>query len=492
LSKSRSKLGRPRKLVPPEVIGFQRIACSADRLTQGWTDRENTVNAQNFPTADVARTETSAAREENRASFRIGPHMLAGSALALMLVVGCGGWAATASLNGAVIAQGTVKVDQNLKDVQHRDGGIIQSMAVRQGDSVAEGQVLFRLDDVQTRAELSIIRSQLAENLGRQARLIAERDNLAAATFPPGLMDLSEQSPHIIQGETRLFDGNRTNRESRKEQLEISVVQSGEEIKGLDSRKVAKLEELRLVELERKKYTGLFEKGLIDGTRVYSVNREWARLLGERGEIEASLARARLRISEARLQIIAVDDTARTEAQRELRQVDAKISELTDRRLANEDRLSRSEIRAPIAGVVNELMVFTVGGVITPAARLATIVPSVAKLTVEVRIAPADIDQIRPGQSARLRFSAFARNTTPEFPGKVINVSPATSKDPTTGAAFYVGDVQIDGDLAATLGERKLLPGMPVEVFITTEERTALSFLTKPFNDHASRIFKER
>jgi len=434
----------------------------------------------------------STGNKEQQASFRLGPHMLAGSALALMLVVGCGGWAATASLNGAVIAQGTVKVDQNLKEVQHRDGGIIQSMAVRQGDSVAEGQTLFRLDDVQLRAELSIIRSQLSENLGRQARLVAERDNHAAIVFPPDLADLSEQSPQIIRGETRLFDGNRTNRESRKEQLEISVVQSGEEIKGLDARKVAKLEELRLVELERQKYTGLFQKGLIDGTRVYTVNREWARLLGERGEIEAGLARARLRISEARLQIIAVDETARTEAQRELRQVEAKVSELRERHLANEDRLSRTEIRAPISGVVNELMIFTVGGVITPAARLATIVPRDARLTVEVRIAPADIDQIKPGQPARLRFSAFAKNTTPEFPGKVVHVSPATSKDPNSGAAFYVGDVQIDGDLTATLGDRKLLPGMPVEVFITTEERSALSFLTKPFTDHASRIFKER
>lgn len=425
-------------------------------------------------------------------SFRLGPHMLAGSALALLLVVGCGGWAASANLNGAVIGQGAVKVDQNLKEVQHRDGGIIQSIAVRQGDRVAEGQTLFRLDDVQTRAELSIIRSQLGEHLGRRARLIAERDNLATISFPAELARISEEAAQIIQGETRLFDGNRTNRESRKEQLEISIVQSGEEIKGLEARRVAKVEELRLVELERAKFTGLFEKGLIDGTRVYNVNREWARLLGERGEIEAGVARARLRISEARIQIIAVDETARTEAQRELRQVEAKLSELSDRRLASEDRLARSEIRAPIAGIVNEMMVFTVGGVITPAARLATIVPGEARLTVEVRISPADIDQVRPGQPARLRFSAFAKNSTPEVSGVLSHVSPATTKDPTTGVNYYTGEIQIEGDITAALGERKLLPGMPVEVFITTEQRTAFSYLTKPFADHANRIFRER
>jgi HlyD family secretion protein len=449
------------------------------------------VNAQNFDRAELAKIEKLAAREDSKTNFRLGPQMIAGSALALLLVLGCGGWAATANLNGAIIAEGAVKVDQNLKEVQHRDGGIIHTLAVRQGDSVAEGQTLIRLDDVQTRAELSIVRSQLSENLGRKVRLIAERDNLPTIVFPSSIAQLSDEAPHIIEGETRLFQGNKTNRESRKEQLEISIVQSGEEIKGLEARLTAKAEELRLVELERRKYTGLFEKGLIDGTRVYTVNREWARLLGERGEIEGGLARAKLRISEARLQIIAVDETARTEAQRELRLVDAKVSELSDRRLAIEDRLSRTEIRAPIAGTVNELTVFTVGGVITPAARLATIVPSNAKLTVEVKIAPADIDQIKPGQPARLRFSAFARNNTPEYPGTVVHVSPATSRDPTSGATYYVGEVKLDGDIAA-LGGRKLLPGMPVEVFISTEERTALSYLAKPFLDHASRIFKER
>lgn len=449
------------------------------------------MNAHNFDPRLLAEAQKRALAAERGASFGLGRHVLAGSILALLLVVGCGGWAVSAHLNGAVVGQGVVKVDQNLKEVQHRDGGIVQSIAVRQGDSVSEGQVLFRLDDVQTRAELSIIRSQLAENLGRAARLIAERDGQREIVFPPGLATYAEEAADIIKGETRLFEGNRTNRESRKEQLEIGIVQSGEEVKGLEARRIAKSEELRLVELERSKYLDLFKKGYIDGVKVFNINREWARLLGESGEIDAALARAKLRISETRLQIISIDDTARTEAQRELRQVEAKVSELQDRRIANEDRLSRTDIRAPIAGTVNEMTVFTVGGVITPAARLATIVPEGARLTIEVRISPADIDQVKAGQPARLRFSAFNRNTTPEIPGKVVHVSPATTKDPTTGANFYTSEVQIEGDLAV-LGDRKLLPGMPVEVMITTEERTALSFLTKPFADHASRVFTER
>lgn len=426
-----------------------------------------------------------------RQSFGLHGHVIVGSALALLLVLGCGGWAASAALNGAVVTQGAVKIDQNLKEVQHRDGGIVQSIAVRQGDRVEEDQVLFRLDDVQTRTELSIIRSQLAENLGRKARLVAERDNLPGVSYPPEIAALSDDADHIREGETRLFTGNKANRDSRKEQLEISIVQSGEEIRGLEARQVAKIEEVRLVELERGKYLNLFEKGFIDGVKVFNINREWARLLGERGEIDATLARAKLRISDARLQIIAIDETARTEAQRELRQVEAKLSELSDRRIANEDRLARMDIRAPIAGTINELMIFTVGGVITPAARLATIVPQSARLMVEVRIAPNDIDQVHVGQTARMRFSAFNRNTTPEVSGKLAHISPATTKDPVNGQSFYVGEVQVE-DAEIALGVRRLLPGMPVEVFIATEDRTALSYLLKPLMDHAERVFRER
>lgn len=448
------------------------------------------MNAHNHDFAG-ASARAKAKGRAGRQGFALRGHVVTGSMLALLLVLGCGGWAANAALNGAVVTQGAVKIDQNLKEVQHRDGGIVQSIAIRQGDRVEEGQVLFRLDDVQTRAELSIIRSQLAENLGRKARLVAERDNLPSIAFPSDIASLSDEVDHIREGETRLFTGNKANRDSRKEQLEISIVQSGEEIRGLEARQVAKIEELRLVDLERGKYLSLFQKGFIDGVKVFNINREWARLLGERGEIDATLARAKLRISDARLQIIAIDETARTEAQRELRQVDAKVSELSDRRIANEDRLARMEIRAPIAGTVNELMIFTVGGVITPAARLATIVPQSAKLVVEVRIAPSDIDQVHVGQTARMRFSAFNRNTTPEVSGKLAQISPATTKDPVNGQNFYVGEVQIE-DAAIALGDRRLLPGMPVEVFISTEDRTALSYLIKPLMDHAERVFRER
>ncbi|WP_262330538.1 HlyD family type I secretion periplasmic adaptor subunit [Bosea sp. BH3] len=449
------------------------------------------MNALNFDRnmIDTARILPETGR---RPQFSLRSHIVAGIALTLVLVLGFGGWAATARLAGAVVGQGVVKVDQNVKEIQHRDGGIVKSIAVRQGDAVEEGQIVLRLEDIQIRTELSIIRSQLAENLGRRSRLTAERGGLATMPEVPGLASISEEAEQIIAGERRLFEGNKQNRDSRKELLEITIIQSGEEVKGLEARGTAKNEELRLVEMERKKYLSLFEKGFIDGVKVFNINREWARLLGERGEIDTMVARARLRINEARLQIMAVDETARTEAQRELNVVETKISELSDRRAASEDRLARTEIRSPVSGIINELSVFTVGGVLTPAAKVATVVPRSATLIVEVRIAPADIDQMQAGQPARLRFAAFNRNTTPELPGRVRHISPATSRDPQSGASYYVAEVELTEEGKASLVGKTLVPGMPVEVLITTEDRTALSYLVKPVLDHAHRVFRER
>jgi len=424
--------------------------------------------------------------------FPLWPRVGAGLALAIALVVGCGGWAVVAQLQGAVIAVGVVKVDQNLKEIQHRDGGIVRSIAIRQGDLVKEGQTLITLDDVQIRAELLIVSSQLAESLGRKARLIAERDNLSEVDFPTSLKNLTNSSDLVIQGERRLFAGNKISRGSQKEQLELSIVQTGEEIKGMEARLFAKRTEIELVGAEREKMFALYEKKIVEYARVYSVSRDWARLLGEQGEIEAGIARAKVRSSELRLQVIAIDQNASTEAQRELRVIDARISELNERKLAIEDRLARSEIRAPVAGYVNELFIHTLGGVVTPAAKIATIVPENAELKIEARISPVDIDQVKEGQSARARLSAFNRNTTPELEAKVVMISPASARDPATNQEHYIAYIQLVNDSLPHIYGMRLVPGMPVEVFISTEERTAISYLMKPVTDQMQRVFREQ
>jgi HlyD family type I secretion membrane fusion protein len=425
-------------------------------------------------------------------AFAVWPRVLLGLALTVFLVIGCGGWAVMARLDGAVIGSGIVKVDQNLKEVQHRDGGIIKILAVRPGDFVNEGQVLVALDDVQIKAELLIVRAQLAESLARKARLIAERDNLAVLEFPEDLRVLSATAETAIHGETRLFTGNKATRDSQKEQLELSVGQTMEEINGLQARLVAKRQELKLVGAEREKLLDLHEKKLVDYTRVYAALRDWARIPGEIGDNEASIARAKARASEIRVQIIAIDQNASTEAQRELRTVDARLAELNERKLAIDDRLSRTEIRAPVAGYVNELSIFTVGGVITPAAKIATIVPLNAQLKFEAKISPADIDQVREGQQARVRLTAFNRNTTPEMKAKVTMVSPASTRDPSTNQEYYVAYVELEEESLAQVNGMRLVPGMPAEIFISTAERTAASYLVKPFTDQMNRAFRER
>lgn len=427
-----------------------------------------------------------------RQPFAVWPRVAAGFALAVFLVIGCGGWSVMANLDGAVITSGMVKVDQNLKEVQHRDGGIIKTLTVRPGDFVSEGQVLIALDDIQVKAEQLIVRAQLAESLARKARLLAERDNLAAIEFPAELDALSASAKTAIHGENRLFGGNKTARDSQKEQLELSIGQTTEEINGLEARLVAKRQELKLVGAEREKLLDLHEKKLVDYTRVYAALRDWARIPGEIGDIEASIARAKARGSEIRVQMIAIDQNASTEAQRELRTVDAKLAELNERRLAIDDRLSRTDIRAPVSGYVNELSVFTVGGVITPAAKIATIVPHNADLKFEARIAPADIDRVQEGQLARVRLTALNRNTTPEMKARVAMVSPASTRDPTNGQEHYIAYVQLEEEALADLRGFKLVPGMPAEIYISTAGRTAASYLVKPFTDQMNRAFRER
>jgi len=425
-------------------------------------------------------------------TYRMRGRMLAGAALGLLLIGGAGGWAATAQLSGAVIAQGVVAVDQNLKTIQHRDGGIVSDIAVREGDHVGKGDILIRLEDAQTRAELAILDTQIDELAVRRARLIAERDGQGAIILG-GAIDQDEPAVMtLVKGETRLFAGNRAHRESQKQQLELSVAQTGEEITGLKSQQLAKDDELVLVEDEYAKIKGLADKGLVEGSRASAGARDRARLKGESGEIDAAIARAKSRMSEIRLQIIAIDENARTEAQRELSLVETRLAELRERQTAAQDRLARTDIKAPIAGTINELNVNTIGGVITPAEILATIVPLNARLKIEAKIAPAAIDQVAAGQNARLRFSAFNQRTTPELTGTVAQISPATTRDPATGDIYYLADIELHEGELDKLDGKNLIPGMPVETFVETQKRTALSYLAKPITDQFQRALKER
>jgi HlyD family type I secretion membrane fusion protein len=418
--------------------------------------------------------------------------VVVGGMAALFLVGALGGWAATSELSGAVIASGVVKVDKDLRAVQHLDGGIIYAIAVKKGDTVAANQVLFTLNDTQMQTELQIISGQLVELLAKRQRLVAERDQLKDMFALEDVTDFKISSSSALQGELRLFKGNRENRLSQVNQLKLSIAQLEQEIKGLDAQAQANSHELELVQIEVNKFVGLQKKGLIDNSRVYSNTRDLTKLKGERGQIESSIAKSNSRRSEIELQILAIDEIARNDAQKQLSEIEPRIAELIERKAAIADRLTRMDIRSPIAGTVNEVLINTIGGVITPAQKLLTIVPENAKLQIEVRLQPTDIDQVFVGQPARLRFSAFSSRDTPELDGKVAFVSPATTTDPGNGQVYFVAQIEVsDGELAKFDG-KKLVPGMPVETFVQTESRTALSYLAKPFVDQIQRAFREQ
>lgn len=430
--------------------------------------------------------------DDDSRALRLWPRMLVGLLLAGGLIGGLGGWAYTAELAGAVISQGIVVVEANVQAIQHRDGGIVSEIAVKEGDTVAAGQLLLRLDDAQTRSELAIVRGQMTELEVRRARLLAERDGLAGLDLTSDWTATHPETASLVAGETRLFDGQRQSRDSQRQQLELGASQIEDEIAGLRGQRTAKDAEIALVETEYQRTLDLTTRNLVEASRLYAIEREKERLNGELSEIDSAIARAGTRISEIELQVIAIDDTARTDAQRELGALETRLAELGERAFAIDDRLSRSDLRAPIAGVVNELRIHTIGGVVTPAEVLVTLVPLGSDLRVEIRLSPSSIEQVHLDQEARLRFPAFNQRVTPELIGHILRISPATTVDPATGQPYYLGIVDIPDSEMHKLGDSTLLPGMPVEVFVATADRTVASYMFKPILDRFMHALRER
>ena len=428
---------------------------------------------------------------DDAASEGLAHRLIAGVVLILILVVGAGGWAATARIAGAVIAPGVLVVDANSKKVQHPSGGVVGAIRVRNGARVEAGDLLIRLDETQVRAALGVVVSQLVQLNGRKARLEAERDGAAVLVFPEQFEAQSSEARHAAAGERRLFEARRSSAQGQKQQQMERISQLRQEITGLLAQHSAKEQEFGYIKLELERLDLLHEKRLVNETRMLAMKREEIRIQGEIGAFVAQVARARGQISQTELQIIQIDQDIRTEAQKELREVEAKIAELAERRVGAEDQLQRVEIKAPIAGIVHELNAHTVGGVIQASETLMQIVPVNGDLTIEARLAPADIDHVAVGRKSTLRFSAFNQRTTPEVSGVVVLVSPDLSKDAPTGATYYTARIRLDEEGASKLADLKLVPGMPVEAFIETEERTALSYLLKPLTDQITRVFRD-
>lgn len=429
------------------------------------------------------------------AIYSIRGRVIAGLVMASLLVAAIFGWAAHANLASAVVVSGEVSVNRDLRVVQHRDGGIVKDILVNVGDSVRERDILLRLDDTSARTERAILHGKIAELAIRKSRLEAQRDLLTEFSMPTdldNLVVLPAALQAIYVGERRIFEGNLSSFVSRKEQIDLGIEQIRTEIEGLEARLDAKHDEIHLVQAESARVEDLSERRLTVRNVAFSIERENVRLRGERGEILSSLGRARSRVSELELEILSMQETMRTDAQRELREIETQLSELNEKRFVIEDTLSRTEIRAPISGLINDLNVNSVGGVISPAEILATIVPEEAELVFKARVPAVQIEQVDTGYAARMRFVAFDQNETPEIEGTVSYVAAAATSDPEMPGDFYSIKVDVAPDQLARLGGKELRPGMPVEVYVTTAERTALSYLVKPFSDQFARAFKER
>jgi HlyD family secretion protein len=424
----------------------------------------------------------------------IDRHLLLGGAAALVLVLGVGGWATFTELSGAVIAPGQLVVDSSAKKVQHPTGGVVGELRVTEGDRVKQGDVVVRLDETQARASLAIVTKSLDELAARQARGEAERDGAPTISFPAELeaRQADADVKRLIDGERRLFEIRRGARDGQKAQLREQIAQLGQQIQGTAEQVAAKAKEIDWVQRELKGVHDLWRQNLVPIGRVTALERDAARLEGERGALIAGAAQSRGRIAEIELKILQIEEDLRTEVGKELADIRGRKSELVEKRVAAEDQVRRIDLVAPRDGKVFQKSVHTVGGVIQPGEVVMLIVPEGDSLTVEAKVAPHDIDQVHLGQRAIVRFSGFNQRTTPELEGEVTRIAADVTQDDKRNESFFAIRVSVTAAELARLGGLKPVAGMPAEAFIQTGARTVVSYLLKPIEEQIARAFKAR
>jgi HlyD family secretion protein len=437
---------------------------------------------------------SAASNSKSPAQRSMRRHLIYGFAIVAVVAGGVGGWAATSDISGAVIAPGMLVVDSNVKKVQHPTGGVVGEILARNGTEVKAGDVLVRLDGTVLQANLSIVTKRLVELRARRARLEAERDGTDKPAIPSELRNRLDdpEVKRVLASEQRLFDLRRTSRAGQKSQLSERIKQAREEIAGLSAQEKAKAQEIVLIKRELEGTRKLWAKNLVPISKLTALEREATRIEGERAALVSTVARARGRISEVELQIIQIDKDLSSEVAKELGDINASIGEFVERQVAAEDQLKRIEIRAPQAGVIHQSTVHTVGRVIKPAEDIMVVIPKGDTLTVEMRIAPQDIDQVRLGQEASLRFTSFNQRTTPETSGTVKSISGDITTEERTGLSYYTVRVGMNAQEVERLGKVRMVPGMPVEAFIKTADRKVLTYLMKPLSDQINRAFRER
>ena len=412
----------------------------------------------------------------------------------LALVAGFGSWSVLTTITGAIVTSGQIEVEQNRQVVQHPDGGVVATINVAEGDTVKAGDLILSLDGAMIRSELAIVEGQFHEALARRARLEAERDGAPDLTFAGDLIAAAVNRPEVaekIEGQRRLFAAKRESFASQTDQLGKRRDQIEQQMLGIDAQSQALTTQLTLVEQELAAQQGLLEQGLTQASRVLELQREEARLRGQLGELKASRAQAGGRVTETEIEVLRLASDLREEANTQLRESGVQELELAERRRALAERIARLDVRAPVSGIILGLTVTTPRAVLRPADPVLYLIPQDRPLVIATQVPPIHIDQIYVGQTAKLVFSAFSANETPELSGRVAVVSADALIDPRTQAPYYRAEIVLDPGELAKLSGQTLIPGMPVEAFIQTEARTPLAYLLKPFTDYFARAFRE-
>ncbi len=412
----------------------------------------------------------------------------------ILLVGGFGTWATLTKISGAIIASGRIEVDQNRQVVQHPDGGVVAAIDVQEGDLVTEGQVLLRLDPTQLQSTLAINENQLAELMARRGRLEAERDGRTEIRFDPLLAELSAHMPdaaNLITGQENLLRARAETNAAEIDQLNKRRGQITNQIEGIQAQQAALTRQLDLIEQELRDQQSLFDRGLAQAGRVLGLQREQARLTGSVGDLTAQKAQAGGRITEIDIQILKLGSDQREEAITTLRDLQFRELELREQRRALIEQMTRLEITAPVAGVVYDMSVFALRSVLRPADPVLFIVPQDRALVINAHVDAIHVDKLYLGQEVTLRFTALDQRRTPELTGRVTQISADAFQDEATRASYYRAEIVLGEGEQARLPEGTILiPGMPVEAFIRTEDRTPIAFLLKPFTDYLSKAFR--
>lgn len=421
----------------------------------------------------------------------VGRLVAAGLALGMLGFGGFGAWAALAPLASAAVAPGVIAVDSNRKTVQHLEGGIVAEILVRDGDRVAAGQPLMRLDDLETRSLLGQFETQQGALLAQEARLVAERDGLPAVVFPAGLRGVDGSLADAVSGQQRIFASRRASLEGRIRVTRQRVAQIEAQIAALEAQRRAGREQLVLIAEEVRGVEEMVNKGLERRPRLLALMRQSADLQGTQGDLANRIAQAREAIAQAELEILGLEADRASEVALELREVQARRAELEEKLEAARGRWMRRDILAPAAGTVLNLRYFAPGAVVPPGGAVLDLVPQDDRLVVEAQVNPTDIDVVHPGLPAKVVLTAFKSRSMPQLDGEVVRVSADALKDERSGLTYYAARVVVDSAQLGALEGVTLVPGMPAETLIVTGERTLLHYLTQPVRDSLRRAFRE-